>query len=221
MTTITIERALLEQALNALLLPCDRWNAAQHKIVTAAADALLTALAAPATAPEPPHDAGLMPLIEDYAKAVHDGDDAACIVLKKVIVASLEQSTPATAPEKTVQEIMEFARHYAANTFSSATLEDKIRRSLAATASEKCWCDEQSIGEPGVSCGDCPTRDYKSPATAPEQPSWQDAPTEPGMWACLYMGELSTAIFNAYEIEHFDRDEMVGCRWRFIPEDKQ
>lgn len=51
--------------------------------------------------------------------------------------------------------------------------------------------------------------------------SWQDAPTEPGMWACLYMGELSTAIFNAYEIEHFDRDEMVGCRWRFIPEDKQ
>lgn len=50
--------------------------------------------------------------------------------------------------------------------------------------------------------------------------AWHDAPTEPGMWACLYMGELSTAIFNAYEIEHFDRDEMVGCRWRFIPEDK-
>lgn len=56
------------------------------------------------------------------------------------------------------------------------------------------------------------------PATSP---SWQDAPTEPGMWACLYMGELSTAIFNAYEIEHFDRDEMVGCRWFGpIPEDK-
>lgn len=57
------------------------------------------------------------------------------------------------------------------------------------------------------------------PATAPAQPSWQDAPTEPGMWACLYMGELSTAIFNAYEIEHFDRDEMVGCRWQFIPDE--
>lgn len=100
---------------------------------------------------------------------------------------------------------------------------EDLRAALAApaTAPEQCWCDEQGIGEPGVSCGDCPTRDYKSPATAPEQPSWQDAPTEPGMWACLYMGELSTSIFNAYEIEHFDRDEMVGCRWRFIPEDKQ
>ena len=43
-------------------------------------------------------------------------------------------SAPATAPEKTVKEIMEFARHYAADTFSSATLEDKIRRSLAAPA---------------------------------------------------------------------------------------
>lgn len=41
---------------------------------------------------------------------------------------------PATAPEKTVKEIMEFVRHYAANTFSSATLEDKIRRSLATPA---------------------------------------------------------------------------------------
>ena len=43
-------------------------------------------------------------------------------------------AAPATAPEKTVKEIMEFARHYAADTFSSATLEDKIRRSLAAPA---------------------------------------------------------------------------------------
>ena len=44
------------------------------------------------------------------------------------------RAAPATAPEKTVKEIMEFVRHYAANTFSSATLEDKIRRSLAAPA---------------------------------------------------------------------------------------
>jgi hypothetical protein len=43
-------------------------------------------------------------------------------------------AAPATAPEKTVKEIMEFVRHYAANTFSSATLEDKIRRSLTAPA---------------------------------------------------------------------------------------
>ena len=52
-------------------------------------------------------------------------------------------SAPATAPEKTVKEIMEFARHYAADTFSSATLEDKIRRSLAAPATAPAWYDAQ------------------------------------------------------------------------------
>ncbi len=31
-------------------------------------------------------------------------------------------------------------------------------------AQEACWCDQNNIGEPGVSCGDCPTRDYKQPA---------------------------------------------------------
>jgi len=87
MTTITIEQSLLEQALNALLLPCDRWNKQQFLIVKGAIESLNAALAA-----------------------------------------------PAAAPEKTVKEIMEFVRHYAANTFSSATLEDKIRRSLAAPA---------------------------------------------------------------------------------------
>ena len=29
---------------------------------------------------------------------------------------------------------------------------------------EPCYCDKNGIGEPGVSCGDCPTRDYKQPA---------------------------------------------------------
>ena len=83
MTTITIERAVLLRALEALR---------------------------PATAP-------------NGAKR-----DAAFEELRAAL------SAPATAPEKTVKEIMEFARHYAANTFSSATLEDKIRRSLAAPA---------------------------------------------------------------------------------------
>ena len=31
---------------------------------------------------------------------------------------------------------------------------------------EKCYCDERGIGEPGVSCGDCPTRDYAAPVQA-------------------------------------------------------
>ena len=51
MATITIERKLLEQALNALLLPCDRWNKQQFLIVKGAIEALKAALAAPASAP--------------------------------------------------------------------------------------------------------------------------------------------------------------------------
>lgn len=42
-------------------------------------------------------DCGLMPLIDDYAKAVHDGDDAACQVLRRTIVASLEDGAQAAA----------------------------------------------------------------------------------------------------------------------------
>ena len=118
MTTITIPRALLEQTLNALLLPCDRWNAAQSKIVTAAVSSALAALAAPATAPE--------------------------------------------------------------------------------------------------TCGHCGRRVLDAPWTVratPEDPAWHDAPTAPGMWACLYRDEFSTAIFNDYEVENFDTEQMAECRW--------
>ena len=51
MTAITVERELLEQALNALLLPCDRWNKQQFLIVKGAIESLNAALEAPATAP--------------------------------------------------------------------------------------------------------------------------------------------------------------------------
>lgn len=54
MTTITIDRALLEQALNALLLPCDRWNKQQFLIVKGAIESLNAALAALATTPKQP-----------------------------------------------------------------------------------------------------------------------------------------------------------------------
>lgn len=37
---------------------------------------------------------------------------------------------------------------------------------VAAPALEKCWCDEKGIGEPGVTCGDCP-RDYGRAVAAP------------------------------------------------------
>ena len=50
---ITISRALLKQAMNALLLPCDRWNKQQFKIVTAAAEAIRAELAKPVEQVEP------------------------------------------------------------------------------------------------------------------------------------------------------------------------
>lgn len=51
--------------------------------------ALAAAPQAPQLMVEEPAACGLMPLIEDYAKAVHDGDDSLCAVLKQTIKASL------------------------------------------------------------------------------------------------------------------------------------
>ena len=35
------------------------------------------------------------------------------------------------------------------------------RTPSAPQQAEPCFCDRTGLGEPGVSCGDCPTRDYK------------------------------------------------------------
>lgn len=37
-------------------------------------------------------------------------------------------------------------------------------------ADAPCFCDRMNIGAPGVSCGDCPTRDYPSKANTPIAP---------------------------------------------------
>lgn len=41
---------------------------------------------------------GIMPLVDDYAKAVHDGDDAMCQVLRRTIEASLQQPSGGEVP---------------------------------------------------------------------------------------------------------------------------
>ena len=52
-----------------------------------------------------------------------------------------------------------------------------------------------------------------TPATAPEQPSWQDAPTCAGVWMCHMNGE-------AYQWPDKNLD-VTGTRWFGpIPEDK-
>ena len=83
----------------------------------------------PATAPEHLDPADLCDVCKEPVR--YGSRHHAC---GEAMLRAKANAAPATAPEKTVQEIMEFARHYAANTFSSATLEDKIRRSLAAPA---------------------------------------------------------------------------------------
>ena len=93
----TIEQSLLEQALNALLLPCDRWNKQQFLIVKGAIESLNAALVAPATAPEFP---------ADWAQMIHYPecwDTAAYPELRDAIHEALAWSgcsvcKPATAP---------------------------------------------------------------------------------------------------------------------------
>jgi hypothetical protein len=53
----------------------------------------------------------------------------------------------------------------------------QVAEADGAARAEPCWCDKQGIGEPGVSCGDCPTRDYKRTAgvnvgPAPQPAAW-------------------------------------------------
>ena len=53
------------------------------------------------------------------------------------------------------------------------------------------------------------------PATAPE-PSWQDAPTVPGLWVCT---DGMSYTFNASTVR--DYKPLFECRWYGpIPEDK-
>lgn len=47
----------------------------------------------------------MMEMIDDYATAVHDGDDAACVVLRRTIQASLGQFPAATTPPDSAARI--------------------------------------------------------------------------------------------------------------------
>lgn len=65
-------------------------------------DATATMLSAAPTQAEQhePWVCGIMPLVDGYAKAVHDGDDAACVVLRKVIDASIDALEAASQREQ-------------------------------------------------------------------------------------------------------------------------
>jgi len=51
---------------------------------------------------------------------------------------------------------------------------------LAASEHPPCFCDARGIGVPGVSCGDCPTRDYMRPSKTTDKPKRpQGRPAKP------------------------------------------
>jgi hypothetical protein len=125
--------------------------------------------AVPATAPEPIDPADLCDVCKEPVR--YGSRHHAC---GEAMLRAKANAAPATAPEKTVQEIMEFARHYAANTFSSATLEDKIRRSLAAPATALVVTKNESGQIVAVTRQDEDERIVEvlaesAPATAPKQ----------------------------------------------------
>lgn len=59
-----------------------------------------------------------------------------------------------------------------------------------------CWCDENNLGEPGVSCGDCP-RDYAKTVPQPQRPRLSD-------------GEVYTAYIEATNQTLRPQDERLA-----------
>lgn len=53
---------------------------------------------------------GLMPLIDDYAKAVHDGNDNLCVVLRQTILATVEEYEK---PKENLGQLVSEANYYA------------------------------------------------------------------------------------------------------------
>ena len=76
----------------------------------------------------------------------------------------------------------------------------------AQPAQQQCWCDQQDIGAPGVSCGDCPTRDYKQPAHAP------------AVWKTQFFTDVVTAAgllaYGKTDKKLADRIAQTAYKWR-------
>ena len=56
-----------------------------------------------------------------------------------------------------VQQVLEGLRSY-----PHTSDWDNGHSIMQSKLSEQCFCDRNNLGKPGVSCGDCPTRDYKT-----------------------------------------------------------
>jgi len=88
---------------------------------------------------------------------------------------------------------------------SMRDLANRIKAEMAVPQ-ELCWCDANNIGEPGVSCGDCPTRDYAAPQPA--------VPQEPVTWRTdTSSGKLRFTIGNQTFTIDYDADYKEELQW--------
>ena len=228
MTTITIERALLEQALTALTYKGTMGPTRRQRRM-AAVDALLAALSAPATAPDE----------LERLKAESEERLQNCAAL----VAEVERlrAAPATAPEQMPLErdcICHQYLHLDAYSGGAApeglhgalwvvvegvrkkyvladqSSEPKDMPALATTPKQPRpfvpWSKEAEMLESWAA----------QPATAPARPAWHDAPTVPGLWVSDF--SWMAQKLGRETVEFYAKNRSIPSRRWYgpMPEDK-
>jgi len=93
---MTDTKQVMQQALDALCLPCDRWNGEQTKIINAAIEALRGCLTAPAAEPEP--QATPIPCAVHVAGRTFEAGTSFCDVIEHVEATRLRGGVPEPRP---------------------------------------------------------------------------------------------------------------------------
>jgi len=194
MTTININKLLLEQALNALLLPCDRWNKQQFLIVKGAIESLNAALSAPATTPEQ----RMKELEAENEQLRKDAERYQW--LAEYLVSDDESYDDAIVAATTVKEV-----------------DSVIDNAMGASPWAHCFCgvrpQAQHVWQAATDAA------LSAPATAP---AWNNVPTCEGLWLCDE-GDENPYRFTCHDISMPLNPHLAGEGERWygpIPEDK-
>ena len=122
---------------------------------------------APQPAAQPTSD-----LANAFYEHIKHGDDAHQAWLKEQTLAWFAKHVPQPAAQP-LKSRPDFMAGY------NAGMDDAKRMARMDVAQpEPCYCDRMQIGDPSVSCGDCPTRDYNQvnpPAQPERKPMLPDA----------------------------------------------
>ena len=229
MTTITVERALLEQALAAL--ECAYSENYDGAKIHGAKVAIRAALSAPATAPAiqyPPlpivaallHSDGywtsvaggpLRPKPDNFSnKEVFTADQ-----MRAYVDADRAQRAPSSADDLralgwTVAVHNDYRLNGVAHTFWLLTKDGRCIKGEGLS-------DADALKEIRTMLSAAP---QAQPATAPE-PSWQDAPTVPGLWVSDF--SWMAQKLGRETVEFYAKNRSIPSRRWYgpIPEDKQ